>query len=29
VTATYRLEEINVAVAAMHRGEAIRNVIVP
>jgi len=29
VTATYPLEEINEAVAAMRRGEAIRNVIVP
>ena len=29
VTATYPLEEINAAVAAMRRGEAIRNVIVP
>jgi len=29
VTATYPLEEINSAVAAMQRGEAIRNVIVP
>jgi S-(hydroxymethyl)glutathione dehydrogenase / alcohol dehydrogenase len=29
VTATYPLEEINEAVAAMRRGEAIRNVVVP
>ncbi len=29
VTATYPLDEINLAVAAMRRGEAIRNVIVP
>jgi len=29
VTATYPLEQINEAVAAMRRGEAIRNVIVP
>jgi len=29
VTATYPLEEINSAVAAMRRGEAIRNVILP
>jgi len=29
VTATYPLAEINEAVAAMRRGEAIRNVIVP
>jgi Zn-dependent alcohol dehydrogenase len=29
VTATYPLERINDAVAAMRRGEAIRNVIVP
>jgi Zn-dependent alcohol dehydrogenase len=29
VTATYPLDDINLAVAAMRRGEAIRNVIVP
>jgi Zn-dependent alcohol dehydrogenase len=29
VTATYPLERINEAVAAMRRGEAIRNVIIP
>jgi S-(hydroxymethyl)glutathione dehydrogenase / alcohol dehydrogenase len=29
VTATYPLDEINEAVAAMRRGEAIRNVILP
>ncbi|HEY3765644.1 MAG TPA: zinc-binding dehydrogenase [Gaiellales bacterium] len=29
VTATYPLDDINAAVAAMRRGEAIRNVIVP
>jgi Zn-dependent alcohol dehydrogenase len=28
VTATYPLEDINAAMAAMRRGEAIRNVIV-
>ena len=29
VTATFPLDDINEAVAAMRRGEAIRNVIVP
>jgi Zn-dependent alcohol dehydrogenase len=29
VTATYPLERINEAIAAMRSGEAIRNVIVP